>query len=248
MDRMSLPTRPFAGTLPGASLVLAGASLLAWHAPNDPVRANDSVSWDTVTTRYASVRDYTCLYEKQERAISNGELQSIRLSFRKPFDVRMEWLDDRGQVDQIAVYRQGANDGKLLARRAGMLGSVVGTLRLDVRDRRAMADSRHPITEAGIGPLIDKIAHAIEQKQLEPLVVREESLDGVRAERQELVARSARPLPEIEGVSRVVVWIDLDVQLPLRVDLLDASLAMIERHRFKNVRLDAGLPDSLFTL
>jgi hypothetical protein len=151
-------------------------------------------------------------------------------------------------VDQIAVYRQGANDGKVLARKTGMLGSMVGALRLDVRDPRALADSRHPITEAGIGPLIEKVERAFEQKQLDPEIVREDTLDGRRVERQELVARTPQALPGVDGVSRVVIWIDLALQLPIGVDLLGAPASMIERHRFSNVRVDVGLEDSVFTL
>src|SRR5437763_5153850 len=120
-----------------------------------------ALGWQEVVAGYERVRDYTTIYEKEERAISNGEPQHIRLSFRKPLDVRMEWLDAQGGVDQVAVYRQGQNDGKLIAHRKGTLGSLVGTVRLDVHDKRALQDSRHPITEVGLGHLIAAVSREL---------------------------------------------------------------------------------------
>src|SRR5690606_38018562 len=57
-------------------------------APQTSSPSSAPISWAEIAQSYASVRDYTCLYEKQERAISNGEKQTIRFYFRKPFDVR----------------------------------------------------------------------------------------------------------------------------------------------------------------
>ena len=90
----------------------------------------------------------------------------INLSFRKPLDVRMEWVGGGGKVDQVAVYRQGQNDGKLIAHKAGMLGSMVGTLHLDIHDSRAMEDSKHPITEVGLGYIIERAEREIRSGRL----------------------------------------------------------------------------------
>lgn len=96
-----------------------------------PASEQTPITWNDVTASYERVLDYVCVYEKEERAISEGEKQTIRLFFRKPLDVRLEWLNDRGNVDQTAVYRQGLNDGKVLARQSGLLGALAGKLRLD---------------------------------------------------------------------------------------------------------------------
>src|SRR5260221_10530413 len=63
------------------------------------------ITWNAVNSSYQGVADYLCVYEKEERVISNGEKQTIRLSFRKPLDVRLEWLNEQGKIDQTAVYR-----------------------------------------------------------------------------------------------------------------------------------------------
>jgi outer membrane lipoprotein-sorting protein len=229
-------------------IVLAGASMLGLAVASVRAQTPDIPVWDAVATSYAGVRDYTCLYEKHERAISNGELQTIRLAFRKPLDVRLEWLNDHGRVDQIAVYRQGANGGKLIAKRSGVLGSMVGTVRMDPHDARALEDSRHPITDVGLGHIVEGITTALRVGQLTPEVGREDTIDGGPAYRFEFGAASSTPILDVASMQRAIVWVDRSLRLPIKVELLDAAGSMIERHRFKELRLNVGLTDATFAL
>jgi outer membrane lipoprotein-sorting protein len=206
------------------------------------------IAWSDVVASYAAVHDYTATYEKRERAIDHGEPQTIRLSFRKPLDVRLDWLDDKGKVDQTAVYRQGMNGGKLVARRSGMLGSVVGTVHLDPHDKRALEDSRHPITEVGLGYIIDRVARDLRDGRVTSQPVIEDAVDRRPAWRFQLDAPAGVKLFGIEGASRAIVWVDRALKLPVKVEILDAAGTMIERHQFKNLRLDVGLRDGVFTL
>lgn len=221
---------------------LCGVSLYGFSPAAAPV-----ATWDAVVASYGRVHDYTCLYLKQERAISGGELQRIRLSFRKPLDVRMEWLDAKGRVDQIAVYRQGFNDGKLVGRRMGILGSMIGTVHMAPTDRRALDDSRHPITEAGIGSIVDGIARAARDGVLrDPSVVEPRSTaDGIRF--AWTIAPNASFMG-VAGVQRLIVVVNPEQQLPADVQLLDASGAFVEHHRFSEIRTNVGLSDAVFTL
>jgi len=38
------------------------------------------------------------------------------------------------------------------------------------------------------------------------------------------------------------------LQLPTKIEILDSARDMIERHRFRDVRLNPGLADAVFTL
>jgi outer membrane lipoprotein-sorting protein len=235
----------------GKGLALLTGVWLAWH-PGPLAGALPATpgapAWDEVVESYGRVRDYTCLYTKQERAISNGELQTIRLAFRRPLDVRLEWLNDRGDVDQIAVYRDGANNGRLVAKRSGMLGSLVGTQQLDPRDPRALEDSRHPITEVGLGHIIGGIAKALRDGLLTRGPILEETLDGGGVYRSEFSAATATPILGVPAVRKAVIWVDRELRLPVKVELSDAAGSMIERHRFKDLRLNVGLADATFAL
>jgi outer membrane lipoprotein-sorting protein len=226
----------------------AVAGLLSAALAGSRVAASQPITWDEVVASYARVHDYTTAYDKEERAISNGELQRIKLYFRKPLDVRMEWLDGSGNVDQIAVYRQGQNDGKLIARRHGMLGLMVGTLHLDVNDRRALEDSRHPITEVGLGHVIDQASRALRAADATAPPPVEDAVDGHPAVRFEIDAKPGARLFGVDGARRARIWVDAAQKLPVKVEIVNEAGAMLERHRFKDLRLNVGLGDSTFTL
>lgn len=222
-----------------AVVLATAASALSPAAP---------IEWADVVAGYAAVHDYTATYEKRERAIDHGAPQTIRLSFRKPLDVRLDWLDDKGKVDQTAVYRKGMNDGKLVARRSGLLGSVVGTVRLDPHEKRALDDSRHPITEVGLGHLIDRVARDLRDGRGTSQPPVEDAVDGSQTWRFQLDAPADGSLFGIKGASRAIIWIDRALKLPVKVEILDRAGAMIERHQFRSLRLNVGLGDDVFTL
>lgn len=212
-----------------ALVALAGIS----PAVARDARGAAPLAWSEVVDAYSRVHDYTCLYQKEERAISNGELQTVRLYFRKPLDVKLEWLNGKGEVDQIAVYRQGLNDGKLLARKSG-LGSLMGTMKLDPTDRRALADSKHPITEVGLGTIIERGSRDIHEGRLSPASPTDATVLGRRAYRFDFASTA--------------IWIDRELKLPIQVEIRDGAGALLERHRFTNVRINPGLSDQVFTL
>lgn len=223
-------------------------SLATFTTPAPAVAPLEAMSWSHVAARYASVHDYTCLYEKQERAIDHAELQTIRMSFRTPLDVRLEWLDEKGTVDQVAVYREGYNDGKLIARRSGLLGSMAGTVRLDPQSKLALQDSRHPITQIGLGYIIDRVSRDLRDARVtsQPLV--EDTIDGRPCDRFQFGAPAGVPLLGIDGARRALVWIDRELKLPIKVEILDSAPGVIERHCFRDLRLNPGLTDAAFTL
>ncbi len=205
------------------------------------------LKWDDVASSYDRVGAYVCLYEKEELAISNGEQQTIRLSFRKPFEVRLEWLNDRCKVDQTAVYRQGANNGKVLARQSG-LGSLLGTLRLDPNESLALEDSRHPITEVGLGKLIERVQRDAATPGITSRFVSEETLDGRAAYKFEFKADIDKQVGGLLGATRSLIWIDREMKLPAKLELYSATNTLLERHRFKNVLLNPKLTDRTFAL
>ena len=206
------------------------------------------VTWDEITSAYDRLSDYVCLYEKEEKAISDGEQQTMRLSFRKPFDIRIEWLNDKGVVDQTAVYRQGFNDGKVLARQSGLLGALAGKLRLDPNDPLALSDSKHPITEAGLGKIIEHAARDVSDARVATHFVSEEVLDNRDAFKFEFTSKGEGDVNVLAGARKGVVWIDKELKLPVKVEFYDDANVLLERHRFKDIHVNTKLADKVFTL
>lgn len=213
-----------------------------------PAPSPAPLTWDDAARSYERVGDYVCLYEKEERAVSHGEMQTIRLSFRKPFDVRMDWLNERGESDQTAVYRAGANDGKVLARRKGLAGGLMGTLRLDPNESLALEDSRHPVTEVGLGKLIERAQRDATDAHIASRFVGEEALDGRPAYEFEFASKDNEPVSGLPDARRALIWVDRELKLPVKLELYDAANALVERHRFKDVRVNVKLTDGTFSL
>jgi len=99
---------------------------------------------------FSKVPDYTANMFKQERingALSEG--QSIEMKVRHaPFSVYMKWqTGDRGRQ---LIYVDGQNDGNILVQPGGIKGRLTGLLSLEPTGSMAMAESRHPITRAGL--------------------------------------------------------------------------------------------------
>ena len=66
-----------------------------------------------------------------------------------------------------AIYIVGRNKGKVLTHDVGLNKLLAGTLRLDPTGGWAMENCRHPISEAGIGPLLDTL-HTRWSSELDP--------------------------------------------------------------------------------
>jgi len=217
-------------------------------AADKTTTASAPIGWSEVASAYDRVADYVCLYEKIERAISKGEEQKIHLSFRKPFDVRMEWLDSRDRVTQTAVYRQGFNDGKVLARQTGLLGSLAGTLELDPNESLALSDSRHPITEVGIGKIIDRAQHDAANPGIASHFDVEEVLDGRLAYKFEFTASSNEAVGGLVDARKAFLWIDRELKLPVKLEIFDSAGVLLESHHFKEIRINQKLADKIFTM
>ncbi len=192
--------------------------------------------------------DYTCLYEKEEKAISDGEKQTIRLSFRKPLDVRLEWLNDQGKVDQIAVYRQGFNDGKVIGRQSGLLGALAGKLRLDPNESLALSDSRHPITDVGLGKIIERALKDAVNPRISSSFAGEETLAGRPSYKFEFTATGNEAVGGLEAARKALIWVDRELKLPVELELYDGANTLLERHRFKQIQINQKLSDKTFTL
>ena len=204
------------------------------------------ITWTDIANSYDRIRDYQCLYEKEERAISNGERQTIKVSFRKPFDVRLDWLGDKGKVDQTAIYRQGANDGKVLARQSGLLGLLTGTMKLNPNDKLALTDSSHPITEMGIGKIIERAQHDSADARIS-VKSSEDSLDGRHTYRFDFVATTNnKGVGGLPDAGKAVIWVDRELKFPIKLELYDRASTLLERHNFKNLRVNVNLPDATF--
>ncbi len=108
-----------------------------------------------------SVDNYTAAFHKQERI--NGDMteaQSIEMKVQHAphFAVYMKWRN--GDKGRQVLYSDEYEDGNMVVKLGGLKGRFIPAVKLNPLSSQAMAESRHPITQAGIlGMLQEMISH-----------------------------------------------------------------------------------------
>jgi hypothetical protein len=203
---------------------------------------------------FAGVKDYTCLLIKRERM--NGTLQPDNVMVMKvrndPFSVYLRWQEPRAKAGQEACYVAGRNSGKMRVRSTGLAGAI-GFVSLDPDDPRVKENSKHRITEAGIGNLLTRYAERWENERRTnqtTVKIAEYEYNKRRCWRVETThpPRSADKF----AFYRNVLYFDKETKLPTRVECYDwprqdgAAGELVEVYSYVNVRLNVGLGDETF--
>jgi hypothetical protein len=204
---------------------------------------------------YRGVRDYSCLMIKQERI--DGRLrppESIVMKVRtQPFSVYFSWEQPNRLAGQQACYVAGRNNGMMRVRPKGVLG-VVGFVSLNPNDPRARADSRHAITEAGIGNLIEQFATGWQNERQwgqTEVKVAEYQYEGRRLIRVETI-HPTNPPPGRFQHYRDVVYFDKETHLIVRMEAYNWPRHpgdpgdRDELYSYTKLQLNVGLGDEVF--
>ena len=206
------------------------------------------------------VPHYTATFFKQERI--DGELadgQTMELKMRhSPFSVYMKWVT--GDKGRQVLYVDGENEGKMLVKFGGWK-SRLPSLKLDPNGSLALAESRHPITQAGLLGLVQEVI-AYRKLDLE----RKQGVRCTMVLNQELNDRECHCFtteytkPEFsETYRKSVLLIDARTYIPVAMKAytwpelvesvdendLDGS-TLIEFYSFSNVNLNPQLASSAF--
>jgi hypothetical protein len=236
---------------PGASVPTVASQPVAQPSPLDQplqliVLARQS---------YQNVRDYSCLFIKREQI--RGQLQPenmIEMKVRKePFSVYLRWLSPQNLAGQEACYVTGRYNGMMRVHSVGLAG-VAGFVSIDPNDPRVAQNSRHPITEAGIGNLIERFG---QRWQLERQVNKTQVRIAEFQYNQRLCTRVETIHPEYQaGVFysyRSVVYFDKETHLPIRTEAYDwprqggpSDGSLFECYSYAHLRLNIGLRDGAF--
>jgi Protein of unknown function (DUF1571) len=205
--------------------------------------------------RYRTVRDYTCTFSKRERI--KGQLTPLHVIMMKVrTEPRSIYLKFRQPTPgREAIYIAGRNNGKVLVHDVGLNKLLAGTLRLEPTGGRAMEECRHPISEAGIGPLLDtlKARWSSELAPSESVVVfREKQTVGTR---RCTMIEATHPHQQPEFMFyRVRLFIDDALGLPIHFEAYDwpsaplAPAEMVEEYTYSDLRLNVGLSDIDFNV
>ncbi len=190
---------------------------------------------------YAEIDNYTAIFHKQERV--NGKLlgeETIFIKFQKPFKIYMRWIKDpfRGRE---GLYVEGWNENKMRVHESGIARLI--TVNLDPKGLMAMKGNRHPITESGLGHLIELIgenlSRGIKNGDLKFIKHSEETMYGCQTRKIELIF--PRNEAKCYYCYRAIINIDVEKNLPLKVQIYDWNDTLIENYGYEDLKLNAGL-------
>jgi len=239
----------FAGAV--AAGVAAGRPPAA-DAP-DPIRKADPLGamLADAKTAYARVRDYTCVFTRQERVggvLSAEQVAEMKVR-TKPYSVAVRFARPDAVAGREESFVAGSRLGKMRLRPAA--GKLPVLVALD--DPKVTAEARHPLTEYGIGPVIDLLAAAAAREKVLGNPVEAYAADyqfaGRNVTRYDVFAR--RPHAH-RYAYRTLVYVDKETGLPVRFEAYDAPKPtaaagdLLEAYSFTDVKLNAGLGDSAF--
>jgi len=195
---------------------------------------------------YEDIEDYEATFIRQETV--RGKLrkpEKIAFYFKRPFKVRMRWLSGSKTQSEI-VYVKGENDNKILVKMKGLLGGLIKVLKVDVDGYLARRSSSRPVTQAGIGKMIDSLidltTRAKNQDEVELTYLGEEWVDDRKVD----VVERLLPADKYEA-PRTLIYIDKRLDVPIQTILYDGEGEVYEQYKYQDLLVNVGLEDSLFT-
>ncbi len=134
---------------------LAGGSARRATRPRGSCCASTPIGRDGST----QVEGYTATFRKQERIGGKlGPEQTLAMKVRnRPFAIYLKFLAPKAGKE--VVYAEGHHDNKVIAHNGDWTRRLVPRLAVAPDSPLALADSRHPVTEAGLVNLPDKLLH-----------------------------------------------------------------------------------------
>jgi hypothetical protein len=144
---------------PSMTRIIHSALLLLWAvaATGGAADKPDPEKWiEEAEAAYDRVASYKAVVHKQQRVA--GKLlpeETILLKFKKPFSLYMKWIKAPYQGSEL-LYVAGWNENRIRAHRGGLLRFI--TRNLDPRDPELMAGNLRPVTDMGIGQLVQTVA------------------------------------------------------------------------------------------
>lgn len=205
-------------------------------------------------TACGKLRDYTCTFTRQERM--NGSLSAQQVGEMKvrvnPAGVCVRFAVPESCSGMVVAYSGTKRFSKVSYRQAGPLGNK-GPLKLEVDDHKFLADHRHPVTEWGMGPMIDVIANATAREKSLNNPVETFTSDYQFANRN--VTRfeiDCRRSHAARYAARMVVFVDKETKLPIRFECYGEPRGgehvgdLLEAYSFTDLKFNTGLGENTF--
>jgi hypothetical protein len=203
--------------------------------------------------KFQSIKDYTCIFYKRERIDRRLTPQFVMAMKERTRPKSIYFRFEEPYRGREAIYVHGKNQGKILAHDVGITKFLAGTMELEPTSSRAMEDNRHPISEAGIGSLIDTVARRwIGELSPDESTV-EFDPEMMVGDRRCLLIESIHPVRQSRFLfHKVRLFIDSELNLPIRFEAYDwpkhqgQPPELVEEYSYADLKLNVGLRDEDF--
>ena len=208
---------------------------------------------DQCRITYTTIKDYSCTFTKRER-MEDGNLvgpQAMQMKvMARPLSVYFKFLQPF--AGREVIWATGAYDGKVLVHEGGV-ARLAGTLKLEPTSKLAMKGCRHPISEAGLGYLIEQVIRRWDI-ELTPgeteVTIHHDTRVG---NRNCTMIESKHPFKR-EGFvyHKVKIFVDDELQLPIRFEAYswpltpDGTAELLEEYTYLNLTTNNSLSPADF--
>jgi hypothetical protein len=198
------------------------------------------------------VKGYRAVMQKQERI--GGRLQPkeiINVCFKeKPHSVLLVWIEGARRAER-ALYVEGENNGKMLARPNGLIARKVAgdIVERDVDGPDARQSGRYPLSEYGIKKGTERTlagwSAARDQRALHVEYLGEQRIREA-GDRLCYKLRRRYARPENDGVTELTIYVDKENLLQVGSILKAAGGKLIGEYFFRDIELNPAFSDGQF--
>jgi outer membrane lipoprotein-sorting protein len=233
-----------------ARLLAAGllAAACAWPAAADQGFGLEQARriMAQMDAAYQEVRDYRCIFYKQIYYEDEGlsPRDRILFKFRKPFSLYMRWLNEPHAGREV-IYVAGKWEGKLWVHKGSFPDM---TLCLEPEFCQSVTASRHPVTEAGMGYVIDLVSGNLARAAAHP----QDEVQVYDHGEQRIYGEAGRcfqvVMPPDSGYysHRAKICQSRRTKLLLRITIWDFDDQMTEDYGFAEMETNVGLTEADF--
>lgn len=223
-------------------------ALLSIHATTDATNSteisvnnvNISAYLKKAVQKYNQIDDYTCLFHKKEM-IGNKiiDQKNIFLKYRRPKNIYMKWTEGEKKGSEV-LYAQGKYKDKVVVKVKKMSISV------DPNGFLALKNNRHPVTEIGIGHLIDMVqknySKSLNQHEGTIQFEKDSVIDG----RKVLLFKAVFPENQGYYAPKVLISLDAEWGLPLKIEAYDTKDNFLAMYAYTDIKFNVGLSEKDF--
>lgn len=240
------PKAPASAAGTTAPAVVDGGAPLPDAAHLEKEAAENPVAFlEDCLRRYArEIKGYHCTMQKQERI--DGRLQSreiVDVLYRnQPHSALLHWKEGARKAE-AALFVEGENNGKMLARPTGVLARTVAgnVVERDVEGSDARASGRYPLTQFGIRKGTERTLKAWKAAQDRgQLDVKYLGVQKIKeaGDRPCYKLRRAYAAPETDGVTELTIYVDTDTWLQVGSVLKGEGGKLIGEYFFRDIELN----------